>query len=101
MPWHTPQPPAESPMPTTKPDKYAQPKAYKAWVRGKLIRWDPADDHGAADVYEPRTDGILWDPNDADRRKEVKASHVAFSEEAPKLEALEVAREEADHAKDS
>jgi len=88
-------------MPTTKPDKKTQPKAYKAWVRGKLIKWDPADDHGAPDVYAPRVDGILWDPKDAESRREARPDQVAFSEEAPKLEALEAARQDARNETDS
>jgi hypothetical protein len=50
-----------------KPDKKTNPKAYAAWVRRQLAKWDPADDRGDAVVYVPRFDGVKhFDLEDVD-----------------------------------
>ena len=41
-----------------KPDKKTKPKAYRAWVRAMLKRWDPADDKGDLVTYVPRHNGV-------------------------------------------
>lgn len=79
-------------MPTKKPDKKTQPKAYRAWVRGKLLHWDPADDHCEEGVYTPRVDGILWEPphrvaGTEDTGREVHSNDIRFSADASQLRA--------------
>jgi hypothetical protein len=66
-----------------KPDKKTQPKAYRAWVRGKLLHWDPADDRGTPEVYIPRRDGLLWE----DTGREVHPNDIRFSADAAQLRA--------------